>query len=63
MTGLLVDREDGIAIVTFHRPAALNALDLGGDSTATQRAGNQERIVVVVFHQQNSKIFGHGAWR
>lgn len=33
MTGLLVDREDGIAIATFNRPAALNALD-----TATRLA-------------------------
>lgn len=33
MTGLLVDREDRIAIATFNRPAALNALD-----TATRLA-------------------------
>ena len=33
MTGLLVDREDGIAIATFNRPSALNALD-----TATRLA-------------------------
>jgi enoyl-CoA hydratase/carnithine racemase len=33
VTGLLVDREDGIAIATFNRPTALNALD-----TATRLA-------------------------